>query len=198
MKWIKDEIKLSGNSVDILPLREEHFTALLALAKDRRIWEFYIDDYSNEAVMIAALEAALKEKEKGSQYPFVILHKATNAIIGSTRFVDIQPQHRKLEIGWTWLHPDYWATHINPECKLLLLRHCFEKLNAVRVQLKTDERNIRSRTAILKIGATYEGILRHDMLRADGTHRNSAYFSVLPHEWDAAAAKIQLLIDTRS
>ena len=124
----------------------------------------------------------MNEKEKETQFPFVIYHKVHKKIIGATRFLDIQAQHKKLEIGWTWLHPNYWGTTVNLECKLLLLTYCFEKLNAIRVQFKTDENNIRSRKAIEKIGGKFEGILRNDMLRDNGTKRNSAYYSIIDSE----------------
>ena len=98
--------------------------------------------------------------------------------------MNIEPVHKKLEIGWTWLHPEYWASEINLECKLLLMTFCFEEWNAVRVQLKTDENNIRSRKAIEKIGGQFEGVLRNDMIRDNGTNRNSVYFSILDTEWE--------------
>ena len=126
--------------------------------------------------------------------PFVIIHKQDGKIIGSTRLMHIDPPHRKLEIGWTWLHPDYWATAVNLECKLLLLSFCFETLQAVRVQLRTDERNIRSRKAIAKIGGKYEGILRHDLIRDNGTFRNSAYFSLIHTEWSDAKTNLTTLL----
>jgi RimJ/RimL family protein N-acetyltransferase len=132
---------------------------------------------------------ALQEKIKGSQFPFVIFYKPEQRIIGSTRLLYLQPAHRKLEIGWTWLHPDYWHTAVNAACKSLLLAHCFDVMKAVRVQLKTDENNVRSRRAIEKTGARFEGILRNDMIRDDGTYRNSAYYSIVEGEWAPAEAK---------
>jgi RimJ/RimL family protein N-acetyltransferase len=198
MKWIDDHTALNGSTVNLLPLQEEHFPALIDCAADDRIREFIPIDFSTPEKYGAVLRAALTEREFGNQFPFVILHKPTNTIIGSTRFMDIQPAHRKLEIGWTWLHPDYWATIVNPECKLLLLRHCFEVLHATRVQLRTDELNIRSRKAIAKIGAQFEGIFRHDLIRSNGTHRNSAYFSIIDTEWPDAETKIKTLINERS
>ena len=98
------------------------------------------------------------ERGNGTQFPFIIFHKLENRIIGSTRFLDIQEKHLKLEIGWTWLDPNYWGTAINLECKLLLLTFCFETLKTTRVQFKTDENNLRSRKAIEKIGGQFEGI----------------------------------------
>jgi N-acetyltransferase len=183
MTNIEQNTILSGSSVELRPLHESHFDELLELAKDKRIWEFMPTDMSGEHVRRTAFENAIAERRNGTQFPFVIFHKEDNRLIGSTRLMDIQPVHSKLEIGWTWLHPDYWATKVNAECKSLLLTFCFESLNVVRVLLKTDENNMRSRRAIEKIGGQFEGILRKDMMRHNGTYRNSAYFSVLDTEW---------------
>jgi RimJ/RimL family protein N-acetyltransferase len=183
LNWIKPGTSLKGDHVDLLPLEEKHFAELNVLAGDKRIWEFTAGKMNTDDIRLNAFKMALEERKRGTQFPFVIFNKGENKIVGSTRFMNIEPAHRKLEIGWTWLHPDYWATTINMECKLLLLTHCFEELKTVRVQLKTDENNIRSRTAIRKIGGQYEGILRHDLIRDNGTLRNSAYFSIIEPEW---------------
>ncbi|PTQ94018.1 RimJ/RimL family protein N-acetyltransferase [Mucilaginibacter yixingensis] len=189
--WINSPIILEDDLVKLEPLESKHFDALRAIAADKRIWEFYPADYSDADHINDALTKALEEREKGSQYPFVIIDRRLDKVIGSTRFLDIQPAHRKLEIGWTWLHPDYWATNLNTACKLLLLQYCFETLKTVRVQLKTDENNLRSRKAIQKIGGQFEGILRHDMVRGNGTMRNSAYFSIIDKEWQEAKNRLQ-------
>ncbi|MEK7434624.1 MAG: GNAT family protein [Cyanobacteriota bacterium] len=183
--WVKNNTFLTGEIIELLPLEKEHFDELEKISKDKRIWEFYVFDGTDSDKFLKALDNALIEKEQGTQFPFVIFHKIDKKIIGSTRLMDIQLNHKKLEIGWTWLHPDYWATEVNLECKLLLLSFCFEKLNTLRVQLKTDENNLRSRKAIEKIGAKYEGILRNDMLRDNGTNRNSAYYSIISNEWES-------------
>ena len=182
--WINNSTELKGDQVQLLPLKKEHFEALLQLAQDKRIWAYYSLDGSDTNRLRTALEEALLERQKGTQFPFVIIEKSTQKPIGSTRLLELKQVHRKLEIGWTWLHPDYWGTAINLECKLLLLSFCFETLGTTRVQLRTDENNIRSRKAIEKIGATFEGILRHDLIRDDGTHRNSAYFSIISPDWE--------------
>ena len=195
--WKESPKVMEGNVVTLLPLEAEHFDELEALATDARIWEFFPIDLSKGANARHALSLALQEREKGNQFPFVICHKKDNRLIGSTRLMDIQAIHRKLEIGWTWLHPDYWATTVNPECKLLLLSYCFERMEAQRVQLKTDENNLRSRKAIAKIGGQFEGILRHDMLRDNGTKRNSAYFSILDHEWDSVKSRLTDLLQSK-
>jgi len=194
MKWVDDNTTLTGTHVKLLPMQRQHFDELVLLAREPRIWEHIPIDCSSDDKMLQALDTALAEREKGTQFPFVILHRSSGRLIGSTRLMDLQPQHRKLEIGWTWLHPAHWATAANPECKLLLLRHSFDVLNVMRVQLKTDELNVRSRKAILKIGAQYEGILRNDMQRSNGTQRNSAYFSFTDVEWPATAARLHELI----
>lgn len=192
--WINQSTILKGKVIDLIPLKEEHFTELEKLSKDKRIWEYYIFDGTDPVKFSEALNSAIREKEKGVQFPFVTYHKAENRIIGSTRFLDIQPNHKKLEIGWTWLLPEYWGTVINLECKLLLLTFCFEQLQTVRVQLKTDENNIRSRRAIEKIGGKFEGILRNEQLRDNGTNRNSALYSILDSEWNEAKAKLIALL----
>lgn len=192
--WIDNAITLESDLVKLEPLETSHFDALRTIAADKRIWEFYPADYSDNNNINNALEQALEEREKGNQYPFVIIDQRLHKVIGSTRFLDIQPAHRKLEIGWTWLHPNYWATNLNTTCKLLLLQYCFETLKTVRVQLKTDETNLRSRKAIQKIGGKFEGILRHDIIRANGTRRSSAYFSIIDEEWDDTKARLQQIL----
>ena len=181
--WIPHPTSLTSEIVELVPLEKIHFPELIELSKEKRIWEQYVFDGSNSTRLSTVLESALEERENGNQYPFVILLNRKNKLIGCTRFLEIQPQHKKLEIGSTWLHPDYWGTSANAECKLLLLTFCFEILHALRVQLKTDENNIRSRKAIEKIGGRFEGIIRNDMVRDNGTKRNSAIYSILDEEW---------------
>lgn len=195
--WISHPQTLSGNVVELISMTPERFPELIALANDKRIWEHYAYDGTDPVKFRSVLATALTDMEKGLQFPFVIFHKAEKRAIGGTRFMDIQFPHRKLEIGSTWLHPDYWGTAVNFECKLLLLTFCFESLNTLRVQLKTDENNIRSRKAIEKIGGQFEGIFRNDMLRDNGTHRNSAYYSIIASEWGAKKITLAELFDTK-
>ncbi|MDB5278146.1 MAG: family N-acetyltransferase [Ferruginibacter sp.] len=188
--WINYPTILQGQTVNLIPLEEMHFPVLEQLAKDERIWQFYPFDGTDSSRILSVLTTALAERNVETRFPFVIVHKAENKIIGSTSLLDLQPKNLKLEIGSTWLHPDYWATPVNLECKLLLLTHCFEKLNTVRVQLKTDENNVRSRKAIEKIGGQLEGIFRNDMLRDNNTRRNSAYYSIIQEEWPEKKIKL--------
>jgi RimJ/RimL family protein N-acetyltransferase len=189
--WIPHPTILNGLQVDLLPLEEKHFDELFVAASDKRIWEFYTGDWSVHETFLKVYSGSLKQREKGAEYPFVIFHKPTQKIIGSTRYLDIVPYDRRLEIGGTWLMPEYWATTINFDCKLLLLTFAFEELKAKRVQLKTQHDNIRSRKAIEKIGAIYEGVIRKHMLKDDGSFRSSAYFSILDDEWPGAKENLQ-------
>lgn len=188
---------LSGELVELRPLKHEHFAELDALAKEPRIWEFYTVNGGNTESLTKSLQGGLDDRDKGTQYPFVIYHKAHNQLIGSTRFIDIQPLHNKLEIGWTWLHPDYWASAVNFECKLLLLTFAFESLGVYRMQFKVDVLNMRSRKAVEKIGGIAEGILRNDMVRENGTKRDSVYFSIIESEWPETKKRITALIQTK-
>jgi RimJ/RimL family protein N-acetyltransferase len=189
--WIPHPTILKGQQVELLPLEEEHFDALFIAASDKRIWEFYVGDWSVRDTFNKVYTGSLKKREKGNEYPFVIMHLPTQKIIGSTRLMDIVAYDRRLEIGGTWLMPQYWATSINFDCKLALLTYSFETLKAKRVQLKTQHDNIRSRKAIEKIGGVYEGILRAHMLKDDGSFRSSAYFSILDDDGPAAKKNLQ-------
>jgi RimJ/RimL family protein N-acetyltransferase len=181
--WITYPLTLLGETIDLISLDKSHLPELEVLAKEKRIWEFYTFDGSNSERFLSIYDFILFDRESGQQFPFVIFHKGDKKIIGSTRFLEIDMVNKKLEIGTTWLHPDYWATEVNLECKLLLLTYSFENLETVRVQLKTDENNLRSRKAIEKIGGQYEGIMRNEKIRDNGTYRNSAFYSIIDSEW---------------
>lgn len=181
--WIQYPLALHGETVSLIALDKTHFQELQAMAMDTRIWEFTLNDSSTPEKFNYAYNKALDEMEKGSEFAFVVYHKRDKKLIGSTRYLDLSEYHKKLEIGWTWYHPDYWATEVNPECKLLLLTYAFEILNVNRVTIITDQNNARSRKAIEKIGGKFEGILRNDMIRDNGTVRSTAYFSIIAEEW---------------
>lgn len=189
--WINHPTTLHGNLIELLPLEETYFDELHRAASDKRIWEFYTGDWSVRETFEKVYHGSLKLRERGHEYPFVIFHKPTQSIIGSTRYLDIVPYDKRLEIGGTWLMPEYWATGVNLDCKLALLTFGFEKLNANRIQLKTQHDNIRSRKAIEKIGGVYEGVIRQHMLKDDGTYRSSAYFSILREEWDELKPRLE-------
>lgn len=195
--WIHHPTILRGETVDLFPLEKENFEELYTAAADKKVWEFIPVDGSVKEKFYEMYNFALAERDKGNHYPFIIYHKEEKKFIGSTRLFDIVQKDKKLEIGWTWLTADYWGTAINFECKLLLLAFCFEVLKANRVQIKTDETNLRSRKAIEKIGGVFEGILRKDRIRDNGIIRNTAYYSIINTEWEAAKEKIKKQLEER-
>jgi len=193
--WIKHPTILKGDVVDLIPLEKEHFEELSLAASDKRIFEYFPSDVSVKEIFLKVYNTAIEDRDKGTCYPFIIYQKKTGKVIGSTRLMDIVHRDEKLEIGFTWLVKEYWATGINLECKLLLLTFAFTILKARRVQIKTDENNIRSRKAIEKIGGHFEGILRKDRIRQNGTSRNAAYYSIIDDEWSVAEQKIKSLLN---
>lgn len=197
MNWIAANTILVEQDIELIPLEESHFDELKLLAQDQRIWEFTSVNMDTDQKRHDYLSKALLERQKGTQFPFVIVHKTDQKLIGSTRLMELNPIHKTAEIGWTWLIPEYWATAVNFMCKLALLRFCFEELQTIRVQLKADSRNLRSRKAIEKIGGQFEGILRNHSVRDDGTLRDSAYYSLIHTEWETAKNKLQHLIQNK-
>jgi len=195
--WLMHPLKLIGQTIDLLSLEEKHFDLLFETAKDNRIWEYFPFDGSDRNKFISHYSEAFLEREKGKHYPFIIFQKQINKIIGSTSLYNIHLKDRNLEIGWTWLHPDYWATAVNFECKLLLLTYCFDTLNCVRVQFRTNDLNFRSQKAIQKIGAKFEGILRKSKIRDDGTIRSSVYYSIIDDEWEKVRQDLLFQLNRR-
>jgi RimJ/RimL family protein N-acetyltransferase len=187
-----EPVTLTGRTIRLEPLRREHAKHLYQAAQDPAIWPYM--SY-NPSVSLAAMQEwitkALEAQEYGHQVPFVIVHLTNEAIIGSTRYLTIIPNDRGLEIGWTWLASKARRTVINTECKYLLLRHAFEMLGAIRVQLKTDSRNLVSQRAIERLGASKEGILRNHMIMPDGHYRHSVYYSILDTEWPTVKANLE-------
>ena len=190
MNWIQHPVILEGEKVKLVPLENAHFHELAEVASDERIWEHISINGADKDRILQHLKSAVLKRATGEQYPFTIIDREKNKIIGSTLLHSIFPEHRKLEIGWTWYDPAYWRTGYNRECKLLLLTYCFEKLKTIRVQLQTDENNLRSRTAILGIGATLEGIMRKERIRANGMPRNTVMYSIIEDEWPEAKLRM--------
>lgn len=183
MDWFQP-ITLRGQHVRLEPLSEHHAEGLLAVSKDPAIWRHLIiaqprsiDD------MRAYIAAARAPSFEGPQMPFAIMRSHDGQPAGSTRLMAMLPAHRTLEIGWTWLAPPFQRTAFNSECKLLLLGHAFETLNAQRVQLKTDIRNTQSQRAIERLGARREGVLRAFRVRPDGSPRDTVMYSIVAEEW---------------
>ena len=179
---IAEPITLEGRWARLEPLVERYAADLVEAAQEDEIWRYMPAVLKTEEQVLAWIAAAQAEQATGSQQPFAIVDRAAGRAIGSTRYLNIMPNDRGLEIGWTWLARSAWRTPVNTECKFLLLRHAFESLGCIRVQLKTDRRNERSRRAIERIGAQFEGILRNHMIMHYGI-RDSAYYSIIEAEW---------------
>jgi RimJ/RimL family protein N-acetyltransferase len=178
---------LTGTHVQLVPLGPEHAADLFEAGQYDEIWT-WLRTVRPKVVadMTEQIDQALADADR---FPFAVIHDGR--AVGSTSYLDIDLEVGGLEIGWTWYTPPVWATAVNPECKLLLLAHAFDELGAERVFLKTDGLNTRSQAAIRKLGAQYDGTLRHHRLRSDGSVRDSAYFSILATEWPAVRAGLE-------
>lgn len=194
MSWIQPDLILEGERVVLKPLMPEHLDELVAAGQDEKIWTYLPVIPENQSMRDYYAEAFVN-RDKGVHFPFVILDKNNN-IIGTTRFGEIEPEHKKLEVGWTWYKPELWGKGYNEECKYLLLNYCFDVLKTVRVQLKTNEKNYRSRRAILRLGCKFEGIYRNHVIR-QGFIRNTAMFSILPEEWAQSKARLKDIYESK-
>lgn len=183
MKLWNELFELTGETVKLVPMGEEHLNGLWEAAKPEEIWEFTAGKLRSFEAIQKMVEVALAERDKGISYPFVVMELHSHQILGSTRFMDISSTHKTAEIGWTWYHPRVWRTRVNTECKYLLLQYAFENWNLNRVQLKTDSRNLRSQKAIERIGGVKEGVLRKDRIIDDGYIRDTVIYSILKEEW---------------
>ncbi len=188
--WVTP-VTLTGQRIRMEPLAERHFDDLARVAADDRIFRWISGLPMDETALRTWFDQAQGNAADTSEVPFATIDLATDRAIGSSRFMTIAPEHRRVEIGWTWVGTPFQRTGVNREAKLLQMTHAFETLDAVRIEFKTHARNERSRTALLGIGATFEGVLRHHMILADGSERSSAYYSVLAEEWPAVKVRLQ-------
>lgn len=188
-------VVLEGDVVRLEPLRLDHAEALSAVGLDPSLWALTTIRVHTPAKMRAYVEDALTEQRAGASLPFATVERATGRVIGSTRFGNITPAHRRVEIGWTWIAPAWQRTAVNTEAKLLMMKHAFDTLGCRRVELKTSALNLRSRNAMLRIGAIEEGTLRQHMINSDGSNRDSVYFSVLDSEWPVVQARLRTFLD---
>jgi len=192
-----DPVTLEGRVVRLEPLALSHLDALCAVGLDPELWQYTLTTVQTREDMRSYLEAALKAREQGSALPFVIIERAANTVVGSTRYLNIDQQNKKLEIGSTWVARRWQRTAVNTEAKFLLLRHAFEVLGCVRVEFKTDVLNRQSRAALLRIGAKEEGILRKHLITQTGRVRDTVYFSILDTEWPDVKRRLEEYIGLR-
>lgn len=185
---------LENEVVLLRPLVKEDSQGLLVAGSYPEIWPYLSTTMENERDVHNFVENALSNKDKMEEFPFVIVDKLSGQIIGSTRFMDIDSKHKRLEIGTTWLTPAFWRTAVNTNCKYLLLSYCFEELGLQRVQIKTDHENTRSQKAIERIGGTKEGVLRNHMVRKDGSTRHTFMYSITLEEWPEVKVRLEQLL----
>lgn len=183
-------IVLHGQLVRLEPLAARHMDDLVAAASDPSVWRWTVEANETSDLVRAHLERAMEAATEGSQIPFATLERATDRALGCTRYMNVVPEHRRLEIGWTWLAPQAQGRGLNDEAKLLQLTHAFEVLGCRRVEFKTDSLNERSRRALAGIGATFEGIFRNHMITPSGRMRHSAWYSVIDDEWPRVKAAL--------
>lgn len=176
------------------PLGLEHVERLHAAAQYPALWQYAIVPMLGLDDIRAYVERALAEQALGHAMPFAQIETAGGVVVGSTRFANIELRHQRLEIGWTWISPEYQRSGINTEAKYMLLRHAFETLSMRRVEFKSDARNSRSRAALERIGAQYEGTLRCHMRTADGLMRDSVYYSIIAEEWPQIRLRLEALL----
>lgn len=175
---------MQSEQIKLIPLFMSHCEDLMRYAHDSTLWTWWLRRPPIDLTqMQREVEAALEQKEQGTRIPYAIHHLASGTLIGSTSFLNLNNAHRSLEIGGTWLATPFQHSSINRECKNLLINHAFDELKMNRIVLQTDELNTRSRRAIEKLGAHFEGIARHDRIVWDGRIRSSAVYSILREEW---------------
>ena len=191
-----EPVVLKGKYVSLEPLSEAHVPGLSLVANDPSIWRYMLyGNVNSEEKMLAWVLDILARKATGNDQPFVVRHLESGRLAGATRYLEIRAAHRGLEIGGTWYGRDFQRTPVNTESKYLLLRHAFETLGCIRVQLKADSRNERSLKAIERIGAVREGILRNHMILDDGVFRHSVYFSILDSEWASVKKGLEEMLN---
>ncbi len=190
-----EPVTLTGQFVRLEPLSEEHVPGLTAVGIEEDIWRYMpYGQMRNEEDIRGWVRHMLALQARGTDLPFAVIDLSSGCVAGATRYLEIRPEHRGLEIGGTWYGAAYRRTRINTESKYLLFGHAFEHLKCIRVQIKTDSRNVRSQRAIERLGAVREGMLRNHMILPDGHVRHSIYYSIVDTEWPAVKARLQEML----
>lgn len=185
------QLILQGSVVRLVPLSLGHVDALCAVGLDPAIWRWMPMRVDGPADMRAFVEESLEAQRAGTTLPFVTTLRETGQVVGATRFMNIVPAHRRVEIGGTWIAPAWQRSRVNSEAKYLMLRHAFEVWKCLRVELKTHALNDQSRAAILRLGAIEEGTLRKHIVQHDGSIRDSVYFSIVDDEWPSVKKALE-------
>jgi RimJ/RimL family protein N-acetyltransferase len=195
---IVEPVILSGQYVRLEPLSVDHFDRLWEIGREPELWKWVPYHITTPDRMHTYIKSALDSQAIGTALPFVTIWQATNEIVGSTRFGNIDAPNHRVEIGWTWIAPRWQRTPVNTEAKFLLLQHAFETWHCIRVEFKTDELNLKSQQAIERLGAKKEGVFRHHMIVEGGRLRNSVYYSIINDEWPEVKARLQAMLSVTS
>jgi RimJ/RimL family protein N-acetyltransferase len=187
-------VTLEGTHVRLEPVRRDHAAALWEIGAYEEIWRYIPYTVRSEEDMRSFIEAELHKQQAGLTLRFVTIATTTTQPVGSTSYLNIDRQHRRLEIGGTWITPSWQRSAVNTEAKYLQLSHAFETLGCIRVEFKTDSLNVKSQQALARIGAVQEGIFRNHMVMPDGRLRHSVYFSIVESEWPAVKAHLERLM----
>jgi RimJ/RimL family protein N-acetyltransferase len=186
-----EPVTLEGDHIRLEPLSLGHHEGLSAVGLDETIWRWNPSPVRTAEGMRAYIEEALEWQARGTALPFATILKSTGQSVGSTRYANVDAANRHLEIGWTWIAQPWQRTPVNTEAKYLMLRHAFEALGCLRVELKTDALNERSRNAILRLGAQQEGVFRKHIITSSGRIRDSVFFSIIDTEWPEVKAGLE-------
>ncbi|MEP6789123.1 MAG: GNAT family protein [Acidobacteriota bacterium] len=185
-----EPVVLEGEFVRLEPMRADHLPPLCEVGLDPALWKWVPTTIIDENAMSVYVHTAIEDQRKGVALPFVTRERSSGTIVGSTRFGNVDVHNLRAEIGWTWVSPTWQRTAINTEAKLLMLTHAFETWKCIRVELKTDALNEKSRNAILRLGAKEEGIFRKHVICDTGRFRDSVYYSIIDSEWEFVKADL--------
>jgi RimJ/RimL family protein N-acetyltransferase len=196
-RWPGLSERLEGDIVVLEPLGPEHEDGLREIAADPDVWRWMTVHGHEPEAFTAWLQMTRAAADEGREAPFAILLRETGSVVGSSRYLSLRPEHRGLEIGYTWHSRSVWGKGVNVEAKYLLLRHAFEDLGCMRVEFKTDARNERARAALEALPARFEGIFLKHMLVRDGDVRDSAWYAITDAEWPAVRANLERRISEK-
>jgi len=186
---------LTGKIVTLIPLKREHTDALLEASSDGELWKLWYTSAPNSKTINAYLDKAFNDQDAGVALLFAVVDNATQKIIGTTRYCNADNLNHRVEIGYTWYAKSYQRTGVNTECKYLLLTHAFETLNSIAVEFRTHWHNQASRTAIARLGAKQDGVLRNHQKNAEGVYRDTVVFSIIDQEWPTVKKNLQYKMD---
>lgn len=193
-KWL-NEIVLETELVKLIPLKLNHKEDLLIAAEDGNLSNLWFTSVPSQNNIDSYLEKAINDNKQDTGLAFVVIDKKTNKVIGTTRYTNATPEHKRLEMGYTWYSKSFQKTYVNSECKLLLLTYAFEELKAIAVEFRTNWYNFPSRNAILRLGAKQDGVIRNHQMLPDGSFRNTVIFSIIECEWQTCKRALKHKIE---